>query len=95
MKIFEIEELIKKYGEKANLIDVLNNEKGNYKYKCPKCEGKGILIETYNAYPTFLPDSGYVYKEGIREIKCDLCNSKGYTEKEYKPKMKTEIIGYE
>jgi len=42
-----------------------------------------------------LPDSGWVYKEGIRYLDCDLCNNKGYTEREYKMKTKTEIIGYE
>lgn len=58
-------------------------------------KGEGRIKETYNAYPPDLPDSGWVYKEGIRYLDCDLCNNKGYTEREYKTKTKTEIIGYE
>lgn len=95
MKIYEVEELINKYGEGTTLREVLDKMKGNDKHKCPKCKGKGYLVETYNAYPTCLPDSGFVYKEGLREITCDLCEGKGYTNKEYKPKIKTEIIGWE
>lgn len=34
-------------------------------------------------------------EEGVKYTDCDLCHNKGYTAHEYKPKTKTEIIGYE
>ena len=41
----------------------------------------------YNAYPSGLPDSGFVYEEGTKIIDCDLCNGEGYTSIKYIPKM--------
>lgn len=94
MKIKELERLLSRYGN-VRLDDVIKSLKGNCIYECPKCKGEGRIKESYNAYPQGLPDSGFVYEPGIRYLNCDLCNNKGYTEREYKPKIKTEIIGYE
>ena len=95
MKIQQLEKLIARYGKQAKLIDVLNDVRGNRIYKCPKCEGTGVLVEKFNDYPRGLPDSDYTYKEGRRECSCDLCDGHGYTSKEFKPKFRTELIGYE
>lgn len=96
----EIVSLIERYGEDATLKEILEDIESKsiyrrYKYKCPKCEGKGYLVKEYNGYPSGLPDSGWVYEAAYDYRKCDLCNGLGYTEKEYKPKTVTTVIGYE
>jgi DNA topoisomerase-1 len=55
--------------------------------KCPKCDGRGYIKCKYNGYPSGLPDSGWVYEEAFKDVKCDVCNGVGYTEKPMKPKM--------
>lgn len=87
-KVCNIMELIKIYGEDTTLSEILEVRKGgNPIYKCPKCEGKGYTSYKYNAYPSGLPDSGWVEDWKYKKIECDLCKGEGYTEKEYKPKM--------
>lgn len=90
IRINEIIELCGAYGENTTLGDLKRIIQGNKKYECPNCKGKGYTVEKYNAYPSGLPDSGWVYKAGYRNIPCDLCHSIGYTEKQYKPKMVQE-----
>lgn len=93
-----LDKLIHDYGNHAYLSDVKDMYIRKQKmrgYKCPKCNGKGYVVTEYNAYPSGLPDSGWVYKPGYDYKECDLCNGTGYTFKQYKPKVKTEIIGYE
>jgi predicted methyltransferase len=87
MKIYEVKLLINEYGEDLTLAELLKIVQGNNKFQCPKCEGKGYNITTYNAYPEGLPDSGWVYNEGRKEVTCDVCNGIGYTKKQLKPKM--------
>lgn len=89
------EELIGIFGDDMKLEEVKKHLLGNKVYRCPKCHGKGYTVEEYNAYPTNLPDSGWVYEAGYRNIPCDLCNSQGWLEKEMKPKYKQVLDGYE
>lgn len=71
-------------------IDCIHHE-GNY--VCPKCKGNGIIKERYNAYPSGLPDSGWVDDWKYKDVNCNVCNSKGYTERKLKPII--SVIGYE
>ena len=95
MKIIDIEELIEVYGKDATLEEVLKKKKGDYIYKCPKCEGKGYVLERYDAYPFRSFDSGWANGWKYREVVCDLCNGRGYTKEEYKRKTKIVFDGYE
>ena len=54
---------------------------------CPKCKGRGYVSKRYNAYPSGLPDSGWVDDWKKTDVECDLCKGHGWTEKEWKPKM--------
>ena len=95
-----IKDLIKSYGADTTLNEVLNKiiEKSEYRflpYKCPKCDGRGYITKEYNAYPSGLPDSGWVYEAAYDYSVCDLCRGKGWTQEEYKPKTETKIVGYE
>lgn len=87
-KISVVEDLIKKYGEDMTLGECLKKFRGDKLFECPKCHGKGGYVVTYNAYPSGLPDSGWVYEEGKKTVSCDLCHGKGYTDVKYVPKMK-------
>ena len=93
-EIKKLEQYCNKYGPDTTLKEVLNIVKKN-SILCPKCCGKGYTVTEYNAYPPNLPVSGWVYQAGYDYQICDICKGYGYTEKEYKPKIKTEIIGYE
>lgn len=87
MKICAIKNLISLYGKDTTLNDVLKNIQKNKIYKCPKCNGEGSIIVRYNAYPSGLPDSGFVEDWQYKNVECDLCHGEGYTDKEYIPKM--------
>jgi hypothetical protein len=64
-------------------------------HPCPKCDKKGYIEESFNAYPPGLPDSSYVYRKGIKLKDCDLCKNYGYTEVKYTPKTEMKVVGYE
>lgn len=87
MTIGAIKDLISTYGANATLEEVLVKVQGNKIYKCPKCNGRGYETVEYNKYPSGLPDSGWVYDPGYKNVTCDLCKGEGYTAHEYKPKM--------
>ena len=88
MKIFELMDMIKYYGDDATLKDVLNDITNNKPiYKCPNCNGSGEVLVEYNGYPEGLPDSGFVYEAAYRNEECELCCGEGYTFVKYKPKM--------
>lgn len=87
MKIHEVKTLISTYGEDATLSDVLKIVQGNKIHRCPKCKGAGKVSIRYNAYPSGLPDSGWVQDWKYKDIDCDLCGGEGYTEREYRPRM--------
>lgn len=96
----KIKDLIRFYGGETTLNEVLHKvmQSSEYRflpYECPKCHGQGYLVKEYNSYPTGLPDSGCVYEPAYDYSVCELCNGKGYTKEEYKPKTETKIIGYE
>lgn len=59
---------------------------------CPKCNGTGSVSIEYNAYPSGLPDSGWVEDIKTKIISCDLCAGGGYTEQKFEPV--TKVVGY-
>ncbi len=61
-------------------------------FKCPKCGGVGTLNIRYNAYPSNLPDSGWVDDWKFKNVDCEVCLGEGYTITEKKPV--TQITGY-
>ena len=85
--LYKLSELLDKYGPDATLGDIFEQSKGPYKYKCPKCNGRGYNKCMYNGYEGELPNNGftYVFEEAYRDEKCDICNGIGYTEKEMIP----------
>lgn len=87
MKVHEIINLCNTYGYNTKLEEVLKMIQGDRIYKCPKCNGKGVVSVRYNAYPSGLPDSGWVEDWKYKDVTCDLCHGEGYTSHEYKPKM--------
>lgn len=82
-----IERYAEKYGENATVKELLAMMKGTRQFRCPKCKGRGYVSKRYNAYPSGLPDSGWVDDWKKTDVECDLCNGYGWTEKEWKPKM--------
>jgi DnaJ-class molecular chaperone len=92
MKIHELKRIIDIYGD-VKISEAIKSY--GRPYTCPKCNGDGVKKVTYNAYPSGLPDSGWVEDIRTRDIGCDLCEGHGYTEKELKPIIKKEIVGYE
>ena len=74
-----------------NAAEALRDEGKNV---CPKCNGEGVVQEKYNAYPSGLPDSGWVEDWKYRNKACNVCNGKGYTEKKLVPNKKIVIDGY-
>lgn len=87
MKIKDIKNLISVYGGESTLNQILEKKLSQKPYKCPKCNGIGTNSIRYNAYPSGLPDSGWVERWEYKDVECDLCNGEGCTVKEYKPKM--------
>jgi rubrerythrin len=92
MRPYDVEMMIKIYGD-IKLSELLEKLKGNKKFICPKCKGKGTVSIKYDAYPTGLPDSGWVSDWQYKDVDCDVCKGHGYTEKQMKPKY--EFVGYE
>lgn len=87
MKVREAIELMEKYGTETTLGEMVKIVQGNKIHKCSKCNGRGIVSIRYNAYPSGMPDSGWVEDWKYKNVECDLCHGEGYTEHEYKPKM--------
>lgn len=92
--IYKLEEMASEYGDNVTLRDIINKEKGRNIYRCPKCGGTGYVYCIYNVYPQILPNSGWAYKDGIRSVKCDLCDGIGYTPVKYTPKYKQVLEEY-
>ena len=92
--VLVLEEMRSRYGGETSIETILSKLKGNKIHRCPKCHGKGYIEEAYNAYPTNLPDSGWVEDIKYRKIKCDLCGGEGWTEHEYKPITKKVVEGW-
>ena len=91
VKVTDIEELILLYGD-IKLSEVM--EKLDRKWVCPKCGGKGSLRVRYNAYPSGFPDSGWVVDWKFKNVECEVCEGHGYTKKQLREVVKTEVLGY-
>ena len=87
MKVNTAINLMKRYGENTTLKELVEKVQGNKIYKCPKCNGTGSVRKMIHAEVWGYQDAKYDY------IDCDLCKGDGYTEHEYKPKMKQ--VGWE
>lgn len=77
----------------AGFPEFVNARKELFKHKCPKCDGLGYEVITYNAYPSGLPDSGWV--DDMQEFKaeCNLCNGNGFTKEKFIAKpVKVEYV---
>ncbi len=83
MKVKEAIALMKEYGAKTTLGEVVKKVQGNKIHKCPKCGGTGTVTKKRNKAQYWECCDDWEYYE----IMCDLCNGDGYTEHEYKPKM--------
>lgn len=93
MKIIELDRMMSIYGD-VKLSVIRNNLLKNTPHICPKCNGHGCTSEQYNAYPSGLPDSGWVQDIRSRDVKCTVCNGEGYTPKLLRAIIKTEVTGY-
>lgn len=87
MKICEVIKLAERYGRSTTLGELVRTVQGDKIHRCPKCHGSRAVSVKYNAYPSGLPDSGWVEDWKYKNIECDLCHGEGYTEHEYKPRM--------
>lgn len=86
MKIIDLITLQKRYGD-IKISEVI--AKQNRPFICPKCNGTGSenrLVRQGNY--------GYTDDE-YKIVDCNICDGYGYTQRQMKPKIKTEIIGYE
>lgn len=83
LTISQVEELRQCYGGETTIDQMLAHIQGKKTHRCPKCDGAGYIVETYNAAEPW--DCCEQLKE--RKVTCDLCNGEGYTEHEYKPRM--------
>lgn len=82
MKIHTAIDLMECYGKDMTLGELVKKIQGNNIYKCPKCNGTGSVKIQIRAEVWGYSETEYEY------VKCDLCDGEGYTEHEYKPKMK-------
>ncbi|UAT29436.1 hypothetical protein K7T73_12580 [Bacillus badius] len=87
MKIIDLKRLMNKYGD-IKISEIIQREQGRRVYECPKCKGTGEENKVEYGIQGYTPDRHY-------KVKCDVCYGFGYTEKQLKTKVKTEIIGYE
>lgn len=94
MRAYDVKKIIDINGDMM-LSELFERMKNGNQFECPKCEGKGYTTKMVNTYPSGLPDSGWVQDLQPVDKDCDICNGIGYTRKQMKPKIKTEIIGYE
>lgn len=88
-EIRHIIELVDKWGKDKTLGEILTALTSVYKYKCPVCNGTGIII---THVPEYLGMGGDGRDVGChdaydREDDCELCNGIGYTEVKYVPHM--------
>ena len=83
-KLNNLKALYEEYGDKP-LSEIIQELKGDNKFECPECKGFCYISIRYNAYLSGLPDSGFVYEEKHKQVKCNLCNGLGYTKYELEP----------
>ncbi|PFT50860.1 MULTISPECIES: hypothetical protein [Bacillus cereus group] len=92
MKIVQLKEAIQIFGN-FKLSEIIKMQ--DRPYECPKCKGEGSLQAKYDAYPKGLPDSGWAQDIKTKIVECEICQGHGYTKKQMRPIVKTEILGYE
>jgi len=89
--IYQLDELIKKYGSNVTLEEVKNELLQETPYKCPVCDGKGTVEYTYKSYPNGRPEMWWTGEEDFEvkksERECELCHGLGYTKDKYTAKM--------
>lgn len=83
LTISQVKELKQCYGGETTIDQMLAHIQGGKTHRCPKCDGAGYIVETYNVAEPW--ECCETLKE--RKVTCDLCNGEGYTEHEYKPRM--------
>lgn len=79
LRIADVEALVIHFDHSTTLGQLYSAIKSKYPYKCPKCDGKGYSVKTFNTYPSGLPDSGWVDQMEDFKIVCDVCDGQGYT----------------
>lgn len=87
MKNKDVRKLIQLYGSEITLQEILKNQ--GKEFICPKCQGNGTEKKLVRQGVWGYTDDEY------KLIDCDICGGHGYTQREIKPKYKTELIGYE
>lgn len=86
MKTKDLIQLQKDYGD-LKISEII--AKQNRDFLCPKCNGSGIERK-------LIKHGDYGYTDDVyQNVDCDICDGHGYTQKQLKAKIKTEIIGYE
>lgn len=86
-------QLVKEYGENITLGELLDKLQKGRKYKCPNCDGNGIVSACVDPGH---PNMDELHRPAKFEMQdCDLCEGHGYTKKRKRPIVKTQIIGYE
>lgn len=88
MKIRQLEEIQKQFGNRP-IADIIEEMKGDNIYECPKCKGKGTERKLVRQ-----GDYGYTDDE-YKDIDCPVCKGIGFTNRKMKPKVVTEVVGYE
>jgi hypothetical protein len=89
---YKILELTNTYNEDCTLKELLEDLKKNpLGYKCPKCNDIGKYSVSVNAYPSGLPDSGWAFEQGWKDVTCDICNGHGFNK--FKVIEQITIIG--
>lgn len=83
---YEIQNFMTKYGDELP-SKLLESYKRPIGYVCPNCHGLGVIQERYNAYPSGLPDSGWVVDWQYRDVTCTVCLGRGYNKTRLVPKI--------
>ncbi|AEX26663.1 hypothetical protein KP27_198 [Klebsiella phage KP27] len=93
MTLKDFENMCRAYGSSTTLSELAESAKKERPHVCPKCNGKGYETIRYNAYPSGLPDSGWVEDMKDFNKECDLCNGHGRTKDKFVAKpVKVEYV---
>lgn len=87
MKVKHLFELMEQYGD-LSISEIIKKKQGSKLFECPKCKGFGTETKVIRGEWGYTPDT-------YTTVDCPVCNGFGYTDRQLKPKTKTEIIGYE
>lgn len=82
LKIPDLVWLNNEHGSNQTLGGLLAEKMNKLPHRCPKCNGHAGAQVRYNAYPSNLPDSGWVDDWKYKWVDCDLCKGEGYTAQE-------------